>query len=69
MAIANFKIREKTHSSTLFTFIAIGGLLIGTVLIFYYEYQNSPEQLLFIMGLYIVLSLGALGYAKLRARL
>ena len=69
MAIANFKIREKTHSSTLFTFIAIGGLLIGTVLIFYYEYQNSPEQLLFIMGLYIVLSLGALGYAKLRAKL
>lgn len=69
MAIANFKIRQKTNSSTLATLVAIGGLLIGTVLILYYEYQTSPEQLLFIIGLYVLLSLGALGYAKLRSKI
>ena len=69
MAIANFKIRKKTHSSTLFTVIAILGLLGGTVLILYYEYQTRPEQLKFIVFLYILLSLGAWIYAKIRARL
>ena len=32
MAIANFKIRQKTNSSTLTTLVAIGGLLIGTIM-------------------------------------
>ena len=65
MAIANFKIREKTHSSTIITIVSILGLLTGTILIFYYEYQTNPEQLLFIAMLYIVLALGAWGYARI----
>ena len=69
MAIANFKIREKTNSSTIFTLIAIGGLLTGTVFILTYEYNTKPEQLLFIVGLYLILSLAALGYGRLRSRL
>ncbi len=65
MAIANFKIREKTRSSKLITFSSIIGLLTGTILIFFYEYQTNPEQLLFILMLYIVLGLGAWGYARM----
>jgi amino acid transporter len=65
MAIANFKIREKTRSSKLITIGSIIGLLTGTILIFFYEYQTNPEQLLFILMLYIVLGLGAWGYARM----
>jgi len=68
MAIANFKIRKKTDSSTLFTLIAIGGLLTGTVLILTYEYNTKPEQLTFIVGLYLLLSAGAWGYGHIRSK-
>jgi amino acid transporter len=66
MAIANFNIRKKTNSSTPFTLIAIAGLMLGTLFILYYEYQTKPEQLLFIIGLYALLSLGAWSYAKVQ---
>ena len=65
MAIANFKIRKQTKSSTTITVVSILGLLTGTVLILFYEYQSNPEQLLFIMILYGLLSLSAWGYARL----
>ena len=63
MAIANFTIRAKTHASTLLTLLAMGGLLLGTGMIFYYEFQTQPLQLLFILILYLLLSLGAWGYS------
>ena len=66
MAIANFKIRKETNSSTPFTLIAILGLLLGTVLILFYEFQRKPDQLFFIVGLYTVLSIGAWSYAKVQ---
>ncbi len=65
MAIANFKIRKQTKSSTTITVVSILGLLTGTVLILFYEYQSNPEQLVFIMILYGLLSLSAWGYARL----
>jgi len=68
MAIANFKIRKHTNSSTVFTIIAIVGLLIGVALILYYEFKTQPEQLFFIAGLYAVLSIGAWSYAKVQKR-
>ena len=68
MAIANFKIRDKTGSSTWITIVAILGLLMGTVLIIYYEFKTNPEQLLFIIMLYVVLALSAWGYARMRHR-
>ena len=68
MALANFKIRAKTNSSTLFTLIAIAGLLTGTVLILYYEYTTQPEQLLYIIGLYLFLSFSAWLYARFANR-
>jgi len=68
MAIANFKIRKKTHSSTLFTVLSIFGLTIGSTLILWYEYQTKPDQMLFIMILYALLTLGAWGYAHLASQ-
>ncbi len=65
MSVANFKIRDKTDSSTLITVFSMLGLLVGTVLILWYEYQSDPEQLLFIIMLYAILALGAWGYARM----
>lgn len=65
MAIANFKIRKQTDSSTLITVASMLGLLMGTVMILYYEFKSNPEQLLFILILYVVLTLGAWGYARM----
>jgi amino acid transporter len=66
MSVANFKIREKTGSSTWITILAMLGLLTGTVLIIYYELITNAEQLLFIVILYIVLAFGAWGYARMQ---
>ena len=59
MAYANFRIRKQTQSSLLVTVIAFVGLLIGTVLILRYEYQNQPEQLVFILTIYTLLSVAS----------
>lgn len=48
MACANFKIYKTTSSSLLITVLAILGLLLGMILILYYEYIIQPEQLYFI---------------------
>ena len=64
MAIANLKIYKKTSSSLIITIVAIIGLLMGMILILYYEYTAQVEQLYFIGGLYILLTLGAFGYSK-----
>lgn len=68
MAIANFKIRKLTNSSTFLTITSIIGLLIGVLLIFLYEFKTQPDQLFFIAGFYVVLSIGALSYAKVQKR-
>jgi amino acid transporter len=59
MAFANFKIRHLTHSSIFITILSILGLLGGTVLILYYEYTIQPEQLVFIIGLYVLLTMAS----------
>ncbi len=59
MALANYKIRAKTQSSTLLTILSIVGLSIGGVLILYYEFTNKWEQMVFIIFLYAVLAIGA----------
>ncbi|MBV1930734.1 MAG: APC family permease [Porticoccaceae bacterium] len=64
MAYANFKIRHLTDSSLTFTLLAFVGLLAGTALILYYELSTQPEQLIFIGGLYLGLTLGAWVYSR-----
>ena len=67
MAYANYKIRHLTHSSSFFTLFAIFGLISGTILIFYYEFNNQLQQMLFIIGLYILLTIGSWLYSRKKA--
>jgi amino acid transporter len=64
MAIANFKIRDKTGSSLTITMLAIIGLLMGTCLILYYEFSNKPEQMIAIIVLYVLLTILAWWFTK-----
>jgi len=63
MAYANYTIRQQTNSSLLITLCSIAGLLLGTGLIIYYEFKHQPQQLIFIMGIYTILTLGAWFYS------
>ncbi len=64
MAIANYKIRDKTNSSPFLTILAIFGLGIGGILILYYEFSHKWEQMLAIIVLYILLAIGAWLFSK-----
>jgi amino acid transporter len=66
MSVANFKIRKENSSSSIISVLSIVGLFIGALLILYYELQTNPAQLSFIFFIYIILSIGALGYAKIK---
>ncbi|TXS93072.1 amino acid permease [Parahaliea maris] len=66
MAFANFRIRHLTDSSTLVTLLSCAGLLAGTGFILYYEFANQPEQLVFIVAIYVVLTLGSWIYSRLK---
>lgn len=64
MAIANFKIRKKTNSSTFVTLLSIIGLSIGGILILYYELTNNWQQMLAIIILYLFLAFGAWRFSR-----
>ena len=64
MAVANFKMRRQTKSSTLLTLLSIIGLAIGGILILYYEMKTKPQQMLAIVALYLVLALLAWLFTK-----
>ncbi len=68
MAYANFKIRKKTQSSTAITLLALFSLSGGTALILYYEISEQREQMYFITGIYILLTLGSYFFSKIRAQ-
>lgn len=63
MAYANFRIRHATNSSTLLTVLALFTLSLGAVLILYYEATAQIQQMFFISGLYLLLTLGSLLYS------
>jgi len=64
MAYANFKIRVLTNSSLTITVFSFLGLLMGTVLILYYEFNQQPQQLVFIVCLYALLTLCSWLFSK-----
>ncbi len=64
MAIANFKIRDRTQSSSLITALSIVTLIIGTGLVLYYELNNKPEQLIFIIAIYVSLTIGSWFFSR-----
>jgi len=64
MAYANFKIRHLTGSSAVITIMSLLGLFMGTVLVLYYEISTQIQQMIFIVGLYALLTLGSWLYSK-----
>ncbi|NOQ93020.1 MAG: amino acid permease [Methylophaga sp.] len=64
MAYANYRIRYQTKSSAIMTICAMIGLALATGFILYYEMTNQLEQLYFIGGLYLLLTLSAWAYSK-----
>lgn len=64
MAYANYKIRHLTDSSLMVTVLAFIGLLIGTGLILYYEFISQPQQLIFIIALYSLLTIASFLFSK-----
>lgn len=68
MAIANYKIRDKTNSSKILTAFSIFGLGIGGMLILYYEFTNKWQQMVYILLLYVVLAFGSWIYSNKRRK-
>ncbi len=66
MAIANYKIRDKTNSSKLLTTVSIFGLGSGAILILYYELTTKWEEMFVILLLYVLLAFGAWRYSKIK---
>jgi amino acid transporter len=64
MAFANFRKRKETKTHIFPAVVAVLGLFVAGVLIFWFEYQNSPKQLLYILSIYALLAVGAFGYAR-----
>lgn len=64
MAYANYKIRHLTDSSAVLTILSLFGLMMGTVLILYYEISAQVQQIVFIGGIYVLLTLGSWLYAR-----
>jgi len=64
MALINHQIREKTKSKALITILSIIGLGMGGILILYYEFTHKWEQMMAIIVVYILLTIGAGLYSK-----
>jgi amino acid transporter len=69
MAFANFKIRKETKSSFIITLSSIIGLSLGAILILYSEFKSYPKQLVFILLIYILLTVFAWGYVRFSKKL
>ena len=69
MSITNYTIRDKTKSSGLISILSIAGLTMGAVLILYYELTHKLDQMIFILVIYIFLSLGAYWFAGRKKKL
>lgn len=68
MAYANYVKRHETKTRLLPAIIAMVGLLIGGILIFYFVFSEKPIQLLYILVIYLILILGAIIYARKNKR-
>jgi amino acid transporter len=69
VAYTNYIIRDKTKSSGLVSILSIVGLSLGGILILYYEMTHKPEQMVFIVVIYIILTIGAYWFAQRKKRM
>lgn len=68
MSVANFKMRNQTHTKGTYAIIAMVGLLGALVMIFYYEFTTNKQQFTSILTTYGVLSILAWVYSLIRKR-
>ncbi len=68
MSVINYRIRRQTNSSAAICLLSIAGLLLGVVCILYYEVRHRPDQFLFTLGAYVLLTAGAWIYTRRQAR-
>lgn len=52
MAWVNYRKRKETKTHVIFAIIAMLGLFIAGILIFYFEYIETPKQLIYICSIY-----------------
>ncbi|MDX1352697.1 MAG: APC family permease [Thiomicrorhabdus sp.] len=64
MAYANFCMRKLTNSRAWITLLAVITLLTATFFILFYELNNQPQQMLFIVIIYVLLTMGSWFYSK-----
>jgi len=64
MSYANFCKRHQTHTHIIPAVVSMIGLFLAGVLIFYFEFTETPKELVYIFSIYLVLILGALWYSK-----
>ncbi|MCB1135014.1 MAG: APC family permease [Chlamydiia bacterium] len=66
IAAANFRVRDKTGSSTAVTVLAMALLLFGFGTILWYEVRNHADQFAFVMCIYALLTAGSWIYSRKR---
>lgn len=66
MAWANFRIRDRTGANAFIAASAIALLLAGVLLILWFEWTTDPLRVVFILGLFGLLSIGAAVFARRR---
>ncbi|MCB9235587.1 MAG: amino acid permease [Bacteroidia bacterium] len=64
MAYSNYVKRAETKTHIFPAMVAMVGLLLGGILIFYYEATEAPEQLIYIFSIYLILVVAAWIYAR-----
>lgn len=64
MAFANFRKRHETKTHILPAIVAMLGLFVAGSLIFWFEYDTDPKQLIYILSLYGLLAIGAFWFAR-----
>jgi amino acid transporter len=65
MAYANYRKRTATNSHAIMALIAMIGLFVAGLFIFIFEYQNDKFQLFVILGIFVLLAVGAILYPKI----
>jgi len=69
MAYANFKIRKKTNTKISIALISLFGLSVAAMSIIYFEMITDIRNLIYILLVYILITIGAFGYSKYNHRL
>lgn len=68
IAVANFKVRKETKSSTAITLLAALALTLGFIFILYYEVRNHFDQFCLVITMYALLTSSAWLYSKRHRR-